>query len=183
MQGMKYSEQPHFNNETYVNITSNGNIISYEQYLKETENLVVQNTNSSAQHDALLMSMIEEMSYQVAKFTEVDKMNKTVNESLTVELERYKEQIKLFEERKNCDLNDREKYLDIVKPHNVLSVIDTEETLELAEESRLKIHAKQNDPIAKEKKVSIAPIDYVALNNLSEHFVKHFVPQKQLSAE
>ncbi|GJT67219.1 putative reverse transcriptase domain-containing protein [Tanacetum coccineum] len=35
----------------------------------------------------------------------------------------------------------------------------------------------------KEKKVNIAPIDYVALNKLPEHFVKHFVPQKQLSAE
>ncbi|GJV32715.1 hypothetical protein Tco_1393115 [Tanacetum coccineum] len=43
---------------------------------------------------------------------EVDKMNKTVNESLTAELERYKEQIKLFEERQKCDLNDREKYID-----------------------------------------------------------------------
>ncbi|GJZ24936.1 hypothetical protein Tco_0562395 [Tanacetum coccineum] len=51
----------------------------------------------------------------------------------------------------------------IVKPA-ALSVIDTKETLELAEESRLKMHAKQNDPIVKEKKVNIAPIDYVALN-------------------
>ncbi|GJW52700.1 hypothetical protein Tco_0096785 [Tanacetum coccineum] len=46
----------------------------------------------------------------------------------------------------------------IVKPHDVLSAMDTEETLELAEESRLKMHAKQNDPIAKEKKVNILPI-------------------------
>ncbi|GKD12932.1 hypothetical protein Tco_1197339, partial [Tanacetum coccineum] len=69
------------------------------------------------------------------------------------------------------------------KKHDALSVNDTEETLELAEESRLKMHAKQNDLIAKEKKVDIAPIDYVALNNLSKHFVKHFVPQKQLSTE
>ncbi|GKG60631.1 hypothetical protein Tco_0614193, partial [Tanacetum coccineum] len=53
------------------------------------------------------------------------------------------------------------------------------ETLELAEESRLKMHAKQNDPIMQEKNVNIAPIDYVALNKLSGHFV----PQKQLSAE
>ncbi|GJW75413.1 hypothetical protein Tco_0134783 [Tanacetum coccineum] len=55
-------------------------------------------------------------------------------------------------------------------------VIDTEETLELAKESRLKMHAKQNDPIAKEKKVNTAPIDYVALNKFYEHFMKHFVP-------
>ncbi|GJS69414.1 hypothetical protein Tco_0702255 [Tanacetum coccineum] len=64
----------------------------------------------------------------------------------------------------------------IVKQHDALSVIDTEETLVLAEESRLKMHYKQNDPIAKEKKVNTAPIDYAALNKLSEQFVKHFVP-------
>ncbi|GJX18595.1 hypothetical protein Tco_0221272 [Tanacetum coccineum] len=34
-----------------------------------------------------------------------------------------------------------------------------------------------------ENKVNILPIDYVALNKLSEHFVKHFVLQKQLFAE
>ncbi|GKB09713.1 hypothetical protein Tco_0838025 [Tanacetum coccineum] len=54
----------------------------------------------------------------------------------------------------------------IVMQHDALSVIDTEETLEMAEESRLKMHAKQNDPILKEKKVNIALIDYVALNKL-----------------
>ncbi|GJW73312.1 retrovirus-related pol polyprotein from transposon TNT 1-94 [Tanacetum coccineum] len=59
----------------------------------------------------------------------------------------------------------------------------SEEILELAEESRLKMLAKQNDLSLKEKKVNIAPVDYMALNKLSEHFVKHFVPQKQLFAE
>ncbi|GJV67087.1 hypothetical protein Tco_1482596 [Tanacetum coccineum] len=71
----------------------------------------------------------------------------------------------------------------IVKTHAALSVTDTEETLELGEESRLKMLAKQNDQSLKEKKVKIAPIDYVALNKLSEHFANHFVPQKQMSAE
>ncbi|GKC16541.1 hypothetical protein Tco_1013323 [Tanacetum coccineum] len=66
----------------------------------------------------------------------------------------------------------------IVKTYNALSVTDTEETLELAEESRLKMLSKQNDPSLIEKKVNIAPVDYVALNKLSEHFVTHFVPQK-----
>ncbi|GJU69918.1 hypothetical protein Tco_1256177 [Tanacetum coccineum] len=59
----------------------------------------------------------------------------------------------------------------IVKKHDSLTVIDTEDTLILAEESRLKMHAKQNDLIAKEKKINLASIDYDALNKLSEHFV------------
>nr|GEW64056.1 hypothetical protein [Tanacetum cinerariifolium] len=63
--------------------------------------------------------------------------------------------------------------------HAAVSVINIEETLKLAEESRLKMHAKQNDLVVQEKKVNIAPIDYVALNKLFDHFVKHFVPQKE----
>ncbi|GJT49207.1 hypothetical protein Tco_0975364 [Tanacetum coccineum] len=154
VQEMQYSEQLVFNNETNIDITSDSNMISYEQYLNETENAVVQDTSSSAQQDAMIMSVIKEMSKQVAKCNEVDKVNKAVNESLPTELEKYKEQIKLFEERQNCDLNNREKYLDsrLREPHDALCVIDTEETLEMAEESRLKRHAKQNDPIVKEKK-------------------------------
>ncbi|GJT68623.1 putative reverse transcriptase domain-containing protein [Tanacetum coccineum] len=60
----------------------------------------------------MIMSMIKEINNQVAKCNKVDKENKIIKESLTVELERYKEQIKLFKERQNFDLNDREKYID-----------------------------------------------------------------------
>ncbi|GJX62840.1 hypothetical protein Tco_0295740 [Tanacetum coccineum] len=62
VQEMQYSEQPVFNNETNIDITSDSNMISYEQYLKETKNAVVQDTSSSAQQDAMIMSMIKEMS-------------------------------------------------------------------------------------------------------------------------
>ncbi|GJX17049.1 hypothetical protein Tco_0217881, partial [Tanacetum coccineum] len=55
---------------------------------------------------------ISKMNNQVAKCNEVDKENKIINEPLTAELERYKEQIKLFEERQQFNLNDREKYID-----------------------------------------------------------------------
>ncbi|GJT89456.1 retrovirus-related pol polyprotein from transposon TNT 1-94 [Tanacetum coccineum] len=79
--------------------------------------------------------------------------------------------------------------VDITRDSNIISYeqylkeTENQETLELAEESRLKMQAKQNDPVVKEKKVNIAPIDYAALNRLSEHFVTHFMPQKQLSDE
>ncbi|GJT92508.1 hypothetical protein Tco_1081353 [Tanacetum coccineum] len=209
---MYYYEQPPFINDSDIDITSDSNVISYNQYLQETENKVVQDTTSSAQQDAMIMSVIEKMSNQVAKCNEVNQENKTINESLAAELERYKEQIKIFEERQKFNLTDREKYINgqmralgyqnplyltqaqrqqpslycghtIVRKHDALFVLDTKETLKLAEESKLKMLAKQNDLIAKEKKVNMAPIDYDALNKLSEHFVKHFVLKKQLSAE
>ncbi|GJU47397.1 retrovirus-related pol polyprotein from transposon TNT 1-94, partial [Tanacetum coccineum] len=55
---------------------------------------------------------IEEMSSQVAKCNKVQHENTLVNETLTAELERYKEQVKLFEQRQKFDINDREKYID-----------------------------------------------------------------------
>ncbi|GJW22736.1 hypothetical protein Tco_0033358 [Tanacetum coccineum] len=55
-------EQPYFEKKTEVDITSGSNIISYEQYVQETKNSVVQSTSSPTQQDELLMSVIEEMS-------------------------------------------------------------------------------------------------------------------------
>ncbi|GKA46203.1 retrovirus-related pol polyprotein from transposon TNT 1-94 [Tanacetum coccineum] len=92
VQEMQYSEQPVFINDSDIDITSDSNMISYEQYLKETENVVVQDTCSSTQQDAL-MYVIKEMSNQVAKCNEVDMVNKTVNESLTAELEDIKNKL------------------------------------------------------------------------------------------
>ncbi|GJU33755.1 hypothetical protein Tco_1182109 [Tanacetum coccineum] len=56
--------------------------------------------------------LFEEMSNQVAKCNAVNQENKTVNELLTAELERYKEMIKFFKERHKFDLNAHKKYID-----------------------------------------------------------------------
>ncbi|GKB80990.1 hypothetical protein Tco_0947885 [Tanacetum coccineum] len=112
VQDMYYSEQPAFNPTSDIKITSDSNIISYDQYLKETESVVVQNTTSTKQQNAMLMSVVDEITNQVALVKAVNLKHKTVNETLTAELERYKERIKQFEDRQNVDLNDREKYID-----------------------------------------------------------------------
>ncbi|GKA70289.1 hypothetical protein Tco_0776353 [Tanacetum coccineum] len=39
--------------------TSDSNIIPYSQYLLETQNAAVQDTNSSAQQDAMILSVFE----------------------------------------------------------------------------------------------------------------------------
>ncbi|GJX73221.1 hypothetical protein Tco_0311816 [Tanacetum coccineum] len=44
--------------------------------------------------------------------TEATKETQMVNETLTSKLERYKERVKLLEERQNVDLNSCEKYID-----------------------------------------------------------------------
>nr|GEV24140.1 hypothetical protein [Tanacetum cinerariifolium] len=109
---MYYSEQPAFINNSDTKITSDSNIISYDQYLKDNESEVVQGTTSHEQQDVMIMVVIEEMSNEVAKCNAVNQENKTVNESLTAELERYKEHVKIFEERHKFDLKDSKKYID-----------------------------------------------------------------------
>ncbi|GKC16395.1 hypothetical protein Tco_1013177 [Tanacetum coccineum] len=71
----------------------------------------------------------------------------------------------------------------IYSQHDVIPVIDDEETLILEGVSRSKMLAKQNDPILKEKKFNTTPINYVELNRLFEDFGKRFVPQQELSDE
>ncbi|GJR15214.1 retrovirus-related pol polyprotein from transposon TNT 1-94 [Tanacetum coccineum] len=223
------SYDPDVLSEVLLHDTHIENDMSYQ----ETETPVLQSTSSPTQQDALIMSVIEEMSSQVAKCNKVQQENMVVNETLTSELERYKEQIHSLKLQLNAtveshktlsttvdvlkkeskqkedkyldeiiDLQKKKKALDnvvfkmarrkaptlydghsIVKTHVALFVPDTEETLELAEESRLKMLAKQNDPSLKKHKVNLKPVDYVALNKLSEHFAKYFMPKKQLSAE
>ncbi|GJS11711.1 retrovirus-related pol polyprotein from transposon TNT 1-94 [Tanacetum coccineum] len=198
------------------------------------------------------------------KFKEmVNKDNLVANETLSAELERYKEWVKLLEERQNVDLGTREKLIiddiiqdknaqfvdfekeinslkptlleqlkekesltktfnvfkneskekeaknidneidlekkvkeldNIIRPMlydgnvieketNVISIDDSEETLMLEEESRSKMLLKQSDPMVFEKKVNIKPVNYALLNQLSEDFGKHFIPQQDLSAK
>nr|GEY95347.1 hypothetical protein [Tanacetum cinerariifolium] len=71
----------------------------------------------------------------------------------------------------------------IAKEHDVISVIDDEETLILEEESRSKMLDKQNDPISIKHKINISPIDYSKLNKIREDFGKRFVTEKELSTE
>ncbi|GJU70129.1 retrovirus-related pol polyprotein from transposon TNT 1-94 [Tanacetum coccineum] len=113
VQEIQYYEQPVFNIDTDINISNDSNMISYDQYRKEIETLVIQESSSSTQQDTLIMSVIEEMTNQEAKCNKVNKENKIKNESLSAELGRYKEQIKLFKERQKINLNDREKFIDI----------------------------------------------------------------------
>ncbi|GKA94479.1 retrovirus-related pol polyprotein from transposon TNT 1-94 [Tanacetum coccineum] len=80
----------------------------------------VQDTNSSAQQDAMILSVFEQLSNQVTNCNKVNKDNLIANESLSAELERYKERVKLLEERQNVDLSTREKLImdDIIREKN-----------------------------------------------------------------
>ncbi|GJS16336.1 hypothetical protein Tco_0410808 [Tanacetum coccineum] len=95
---MSFSQQSNVVNHSETEITSDSNIIPYSQYVIESQQATVQNSNSSAQQDDLILSVIEQLKTQVANCTKINLENKSVNDTLTVELERYKEQVKVLKE-------------------------------------------------------------------------------------
>ncbi|GJX61121.1 retrovirus-related pol polyprotein from transposon TNT 1-94 [Tanacetum coccineum] len=112
VQVMPSSEQSNVVNHLETKITSDSNIILYSQYVIESQQAVVQNSNSFKQQDALILSMIEQLKSQVVNCTKINLENKSVNYTLTAELERYKEHVKVLKERQNVDLRSNDNVLD-----------------------------------------------------------------------
>ncbi|GKB45785.1 integrase, catalytic region, zinc finger, CCHC-type containing protein [Tanacetum coccineum] len=112
VQVISSSEQSNVVNHSETEITSDSNIIPYSQYVIESQQAAVQNSNSSAQQDALILSVIEQLKTQVVNYTKINLDNKCVNDTLTAELERNKEQVKVLKEGQNVDLrsNDNVSY-------------------------------------------------------------------------
>ncbi|GJZ61072.1 hypothetical protein Tco_0617209 [Tanacetum coccineum] len=112
VQVMSSSEQSSVVNHLETEIISDSNIISYSQYVIESQQAAVQNSNSSAQQDALILSVIEQLKTQVTNCTKINLDNKSVNDTLTAELERYKEQVKVLKEGQNVDLKSKDNVSD-----------------------------------------------------------------------
>nr|GEW02325.1 hypothetical protein [Tanacetum cinerariifolium] len=164
-------------------------------------NQTVQDINSSAQQDVMILNVFEQLSQQVTNCNKVNKDNLISNESLCGELERYKDRVKLIEERSNVDLGTREKLIidDIIR-HKDAQFADFEKEInslkqtlfeQLKEnesltktfnvfknESKEKEAKNIDNKIALEKKVK-------ELDNIvyKMDFSKHFVPQQELSTE
>ncbi|GKC28031.1 reverse transcriptase domain-containing protein, partial [Tanacetum coccineum] len=107
------SEVPHSEN------TYNDMLNQSVQEMKYSEQTHL-DTNSSTQQDAMILSVFEQLSNQVTNCHKVNKDNLMANESLSAELERYKERVKLLEERQNVDLSTKEKLIidDIIQDKN-----------------------------------------------------------------
>ncbi|GJR46739.1 retrovirus-related pol polyprotein from transposon TNT 1-94 [Tanacetum coccineum] len=113
VQMMPSSQQSNVVNHSETEITSDSNIIPYSQYVIESQQVTVQNSNSSTQQDDLILSVIEQLKTQVANCTKTNLENKSVNDTLTAELERYKEQVKVLKEGQNGDLRSKDNVSDI----------------------------------------------------------------------
>ncbi|GJT99207.1 hypothetical protein Tco_1094725 [Tanacetum coccineum] len=71
-----------------------------------------QNSNSSAKQDALILAVIEQLKTQVINCTKINLDNKSVKNTLTAELERYKEQVKVLKKGQNVDLKSKDNVSD-----------------------------------------------------------------------
>ncbi|GJS24882.1 retrovirus-related pol polyprotein from transposon TNT 1-94 [Tanacetum coccineum] len=122
--------------------------------------------------------LIRERNAKLAAFQqEIDTIKETLSNNVN-----EKESLSKMSTVFKTESKERESNV-IAKEHDVISVIDDEETLILEEESRSKMLDKQNDPILVEKKIKISPIDYSKLNKIKEDFGKCFVTNKELSAK
>ncbi|GJR41975.1 hypothetical protein Tco_1310078 [Tanacetum coccineum] len=135
-----------------------------------------EDTNSSTPNDLLVLFLVEQMTDHVAHLDNENQTNKMVNESLTVELERYKERVAIFEQRLNVDLNKREKLIDsqmddLIRKRKAKLAAFQQEIDTLKE--TLSNHVKEKESLSKT----------LTLNKIKEDFGKSFVTQKELSAE
>ncbi|GJU94700.1 hypothetical protein Tco_1319456 [Tanacetum coccineum] len=62
--------------------------------------------------NALILSVIEQLKTQVVNCTKINLENKSVNDTLTAELDRYKEQVKVLKEGQNVDLKSKDNISD-----------------------------------------------------------------------
>nr|GEX11610.1 retrovirus-related Pol polyprotein from transposon TNT 1-94 [Tanacetum cinerariifolium] len=89
-------------NQSKTEITCDSNIIFYSQYVSKSQQAAVQNSNFPSQ-DAQILYVIEQLKTQVVNCTKINIDNKSVNETLTAELERYKDQVRILKEGNNVD--------------------------------------------------------------------------------
>ncbi|GJZ06360.1 hypothetical protein Tco_0540153 [Tanacetum coccineum] len=117
-----------------------------------SQDAVIQDTNSSAPNDLLVLSLVGQMTDHLAHLDKENQTNKMVNESLTAELERYKERVAIFEQRLNVDLNKHEKLIDsqmddLIRNKNAKFAAFQQEIDTLKE--TLSNHVKENESLSK----------------------------------
>ncbi|GJY04824.1 hypothetical protein Tco_0370764, partial [Tanacetum coccineum] len=168
----------------------NSNVIPYEQYLTVNNISVVPSNASSILNDAYVFQ---------------DNHAYVPPDPLATELNIYKEQVAIYEQRTKFELTLHEQKMDeqmsvqnpfypkkakkaqpelsdgdeLLKMHHVPVIVTSfEEDLELAETTRIKMNEKMNDSVCVEKRVESIPPKYS-----KENFMATFTPQTQLTPE
>ncbi|GJZ06932.1 retrovirus-related pol polyprotein from transposon TNT 1-94 [Tanacetum coccineum] len=102
---------PNYVVDSHANYTSDSNMILYDQYVKDNTVPVVQSNVSSVPNDACMM-IFNDMHELHAQSVSDTTRNTVVDNSLTTELAKYKEQVELYERRARFELTEREQKID-----------------------------------------------------------------------
>nr|GEX91010.1 hypothetical protein [Tanacetum cinerariifolium] len=159
IQAMPIFEQSNIMNQSDTKIMNDVNIISYSQYMNESQYATVQNLNFPAQQDALILSLIEQLKTQVINCAKINQDNKSVNEILTAKLERYKDQTELSAEQvfwsqnlvhsEEPNLSTRPTIVEVPKELPKVSMVNSSL-------KKLKFHLASFDVVVKEKTTATA---------------------------
>ncbi|GJY21805.1 hypothetical protein Tco_0394371 [Tanacetum coccineum] len=112
IQELGYIENIVSNNESYDELTSINNVISYTDYMLTIGNDADNYVPPLVQKNDMMLSVIEQMKSQVEKCNMVNQETQSVNESLTIELERYKDRVKILEYASKDGCSEKEAFLD-----------------------------------------------------------------------
>ncbi|GJU41323.1 retrovirus-related pol polyprotein from transposon TNT 1-94 [Tanacetum coccineum] len=103
--------QPNYVVDSHADYTSDSNMIPYDQYVKDNAVPVVQSNVSTVPNDAYMM-LDNDMHKPNAQSAYKTPRNTIVDNSLTIELATYKEQVKLYERWAMFELTEREQKID-----------------------------------------------------------------------
>nr|GEW96526.1 integrase, catalytic region, zinc finger, CCHC-type, peptidase aspartic, catalytic [Tanacetum cinerariifolium] len=139
---------------------------------------LVENSSSLVLHDDLILSVIEQLKKQVVNCTKINQDNKNVNEILTAELERYKNQERILKEQNNKEESqniDRELALE-------KQALGFQNSCYLKRAQQLKPKLYDGSVIEKSDAIVIHDSEET-LMLAEERFQTRFVPQAELSAK
>nr|GEW38608.1 retrovirus-related Pol polyprotein from transposon TNT 1-94 [Tanacetum cinerariifolium] len=103
--------QPNYVVDFHTGYTSDSNMISYDQYVKDNAVQVVQSDVFTVPNDAYMM-ILNDMHEPPAQYIYVTTQTKVVDKSLIAELATYKEQVEMYERRAGFELTKREQKID-----------------------------------------------------------------------
>ncbi|GJT46921.1 hypothetical protein Tco_0955636 [Tanacetum coccineum] len=175
--------QPNYVVDSHANYTSNRNMIPYDQYVKDNAiqarfELTEREQNINEQLRIFITDRnIKEENLKKELHSVKLQLASTINHNKLMVAIGYKNPLYLTraKQAQPALYNGYE----IIKNNQVPAIVqNTEDTLEIAEITRRKMHYKMKDPECVTHKVKIAPPDYS-----KENYLATFTPQKQLTPE
>ncbi|GJW84922.1 hypothetical protein Tco_0158067 [Tanacetum coccineum] len=111
IQELRYIENIISNNESYDELKGNSDVISYTDYMLTIRNDEDNYVPPPVQKNDMMLFVIEQMKSQVEKCNKVKQDAKSMNESLTSELERYKDRVRVLAYTVKDGHSEQEAYL------------------------------------------------------------------------